>query len=56
MKITIEIKENADGKTCGVKIKPQKNLSKTTENEKKAGINVYNTVCNALKNLEKEGK
>lgn len=56
MKITITIKEKPDASSCTVKIKPQKDLSKVTENEKITGANVYNTICNALKDLEKKGK
>lgn len=56
MKITITIKDNPDSNSCEVKIKPQKDLSKVSKTEKTTGYNIYNTICNALKDLEKEGK
>ena len=56
MKITIEIKDKKGTNDCTVKIKPQKDLSKASNTEKTTGFTVYNKVCEALKNLEKEGK
>lgn len=56
LKITITIKDKPDSNSCEVKIKPQKDLSKASKTEKTTGFNIYNTICNALKDLEKEGK
>ena len=50
-KVVIEIKDKKDTTNdCTVTIKPQ-GLEKGTENEKQTTAIIYNTVCEAIKNL-----
>lgn len=50
MKITIEIKENKEGKINAI-IKELKKNKNTKDSEYVTAINVYNAVCKALKEI-----
>ena len=52
MKMTLEIKENKEGKIT-VTINELKRNKNTKDSEFKTAINVYNVICNALKEMEK---
>lgn len=52
LKITISVQENKDKDNCTVKVISPKDLSKATENEKKAGAMVLNQVEKALKEIQ----
>jgi hypothetical protein len=50
MKITIEIKENKGNLT--VKVNELKRLKNTKDSEFNGAINIYNAICNTLKEME----
>ena len=52
MKLTLEIKENKNG-NINVTINELKKNKNTKDSEYKTAINVYNAICEALKNLSK---
>lgn len=52
MKITLDIKESKEG-NIKVTIHELKKNKNTKDSEYKASINVYNAICEALKNLSK---
>ena len=52
LKITISVQENKDKDNCTVKVISPKDLSKATENEKKAGVMVLNQINNSLKEIQ----
>lgn len=56
LKITLEIHENKDKDNCTVKITNQKDLSKATEHEKRAGAIVRNQLEKILSELQHEEK
>ena len=51
MKITIDVKENKEGKIT-VKVNELKRTQKTKDTEFNASINVFNAICKALKEME----
>ena len=52
MKLTLEIKENTNG-NINVIIKELKKNKNTKDSEYKCAINVYNAICEKLKEMEK---
>lgn len=52
MKVTLEIKENKEG-NINVTINELKKNKNTKDSEYKTAINVYNAICNALKQMSK---
>ena len=53
LKITLVVQDKKDG-NCTVKIEMPKNLDKATDNEKSVGGAVYQTVSQALKEMQNE--
>ena len=51
MKVTIDIKENSEGKLT-VTVNELKKLKSTKQSEFNTAIAVYNAVCKALKEME----
>lgn len=51
MKITLDIKENKEGKIT-VKINELKKGKNTKDSEFNASVNVFNAICKALKEME----
>ena len=51
-KIVIEVKDKKDSDSCTVKVEV-KNTEKASKTELNTLSNVYNSVCEALKNLQK---
>ena len=51
-KIEVSIKEKKESDSCSVKLEV-KNTDKATNNEMCTLQNVYNSVCESLKNLQK---
>ena len=51
-KIVIEVKDKKDSDSCTVKLEV-KNTEKASKTELNTLGNVYNSVCDALKNLQK---
>ena len=51
LKFTIEVKDKDDG-SCTVQIKAPKDLSKATENEKRACAMVINQITKALEEIQ----
>lgn len=52
MKLTIEIKENENG-NINVTVKELKRNKNTKDTEFNCAINVYNAICEKLKEMEK---
>lgn len=52
LKITIQVQENKNNDSCVVKIINPKDLSKATENEKKAGAMVTSNLERVLKEIQ----
>ena len=53
MKITLEIKENKETGNINVTINELKKNKNTKDSEFKCAINVYNAICEKLKEMEK---
>lgn len=53
LKITIQVQENKDKENCTVKLINPKDLSKSTDNEKKACAIVINEITKTLENMQK---
>ena len=51
-KVVIEVKEKKDTDSCAVKVEV-KNIEKASKTELITLSNVYNSVCEALKSLQK---
>ena len=51
-KVVIEVKDKKDSDSCAVKVEV-KNIEKASKTELITLSNVYNSVCEALKNLQK---
>lgn len=51
-KVVIEVKEKKDSDSCAVKVEV-KNIEKASKTELITLSNVYNSVCEALKSLQK---
>lgn len=51
-KVVIEVKDKKDSDSCAVKVEV-KNIEKSSKTELITLSNVYNSVCEALKNLQK---
>ena len=51
MKVTIDIKENKEGKIT-VTINKLKKLKNTKDSEYNTAINVFNAICKTLKDME----
>ena len=52
LKITIQVQENEDKSKCSVKVISPKDLSKGSENEKKACAMVINQITKALQEIQ----
>lgn len=52
LKITIQVQENKGKDNCTVKLINPKDLSKASENEKKAGAMVLNQIEKSLKEIQ----
>ena len=52
LKITIQVQENKDKSKCTVKMINPKDLSKATENEKRACAMVINQITKALQEIK----
>lgn len=51
MKITIDIKENKEGR-INVTVNELKRLKNTKDSEFNSAINIFNAICRALKEME----